>query len=261
MAESRREADPRTAPVLSDGVALLRLPTLDDVDLVTTACQDPQILAHTSVPIPYLREHAVAWVQGRLADWWAQPTWAITALDGAWAGSVDLRPDGEGGADVGYLMAPWMRRQQLASRALRLACSWGFGLLGLEVIRWTACAGNEASRAVATQVGFHIHRDVRRKGLVQRGRRVDAWTGDLLPADLTESARRGRTQLPALTPRERQVLDLMAQGRSNRAIADVLRISENTVKNHVRAVLDKLHARSRTDAVVRGVQAGLTRLP
>ncbi len=245
-------------PVLSDGVVLLRPLALADVDLITRACQDPDIVRGTTVPAPYEREHAIRWVQERTADWWTCPTWAIAGLDGRWAGSIDLRPDGAGAADVGYLIAPWMRHQQLATRALRLACSWGFGVLGLEVICWAAYAGNDASRATAARVGFRIHRDIARKALVQRGTRVDAMRGDLLPADLAEATRPG---LPALTPRERQVLDLLAQGRSNRQIATALLISENTVKNHVRAILDKLNAESRMDAVVRGINAGLTRLP
>lgn len=63
-----------------------------------------------------------------------------------------------------------------------------------------------------------------------------------------------------LTQREREILELMADGVGNRAIADSLFISENTVRNHVRNVLDKLHARTRTEAVVRAVRAGLIRL-
>lgn len=63
-----------------------------------------------------------------------------------------------------------------------------------------------------------------------------------------------------LTGREREILELMADGFGNRAIADALFISENTVRNHVRNVLDKLQARTRTEAVVRAVRAGLIRL-
>jgi DNA-binding NarL/FixJ family response regulator len=54
---------------------------------------------------------------------------------------------------------------------------------------------------------------------------------------------------PGLTPRELQVLKLMAQSKSNKDIADVLFISENTVKNHVRNILEKLHLHSRMEAV------------
>ena len=64
----------------------------------------------------------------------------------------------------------------------------------------------------------------------------------------------------SLTPREREVLDLLAQGLTNRQIADRLSISEHTAKFHVAAVLAKLGAASRTDAVTRGVRHGLVAL-
>ena len=54
---------------------------------------------------------------------------------------------------------------------------------------------------------------------------------------------------PGLTDREMQVLRLMAQSRSNKDIAAALFISENTVKNHVRNILEKLHLHSRMEAV------------
>lgn len=59
---------------------------------------------------------------------------------------------------------------------------------------------------------------------------------------------------PVLTPREISVLQLIAEGHSNRQIAAVLFIAENTVKNHVRNILEKLHVHSRTEAVVHAVR-------
>jgi DNA-binding CsgD family transcriptional regulator len=59
-----------------------------------------------------------------------------------------------------------------------------------------------------------------------------------------------------LTPRERQVLDYMAAGLDNRAIAARLRIQYTTVRGHVRAVVAKLGARSRLEAVARAYQSG-----
>jgi DNA-binding CsgD family transcriptional regulator len=59
-----------------------------------------------------------------------------------------------------------------------------------------------------------------------------------------------------LTPRERQVLDLMAAGLDNRAIAAQLRIEYTTVRGHVRSVIEKLRARSRLEAVARAYQSG-----
>src|SRR5437588_1103429 len=60
-----------------------------------------------------------------------------------------------------------------------------------------------------------------------------------------------------LTPREMQVLKLVAQGLNNRDIAEQLFISENTVKNHIRNILDKLHLHSRMEAVVYAVKEKL----
>ncbi len=64
----------------------------------------------------------------------------------------------------------------------------------------------------------------------------------------------------ALTGRERQVLRLLAQGRSNHGIADALYISEGTVKFHVSAILGKLGAKNRTEAVLAGMRRGMVRV-
>jgi DNA-binding NarL/FixJ family response regulator len=66
-------------------------------------------------------------------------------------------------------------------------------------------------------------------------------------------------QLPAprLTEREMEVLRLVAQGLNNRDIAGKLFISENTVKNHIRNILEKLHLHSRMEAVVYAVREKL----
>jgi DNA-binding NarL/FixJ family response regulator len=61
----------------------------------------------------------------------------------------------------------------------------------------------------------------------------------------------------ALTPREQEVLQLLAEGLPNKTIADRLRISEHTVKFHVNAILSKLGVQSRTEAVVRAMRLGL----
>jgi DNA-binding NarL/FixJ family response regulator len=59
---------------------------------------------------------------------------------------------------------------------------------------------------------------------------------------------------PRLTDREMEVLKLVAQGLNNRDIAKKLYISENTVKNHIRNILEKLHLHSRMEAVVYAVR-------
>src|SRR5262245_48412096 len=63
-----------------------------------------------------------------------------------------------------------------------------------------------------------------------------------------------RLQAPRLTTRELEVLKLVAQGMSNRDVAEALFIAENTVKNHVRNILEKLQLHSRMEAVVYAVR-------
>ena len=61
----------------------------------------------------------------------------------------------------------------------------------------------------------------------------------------------------AITPREMEILELIAQGMSNREIAEKLFVSENTVKTHSSRIFDKLGARRRTQAVQLGKEFGL----
>ena len=60
-----------------------------------------------------------------------------------------------------------------------------------------------------------------------------------------------------LTPREKEVLTCITQGKSNREIADQLCIAEKTVRIHVSSVLDKMGARDRTQATIYALQRGL----
>jgi two-component system NarL family response regulator len=62
---------------------------------------------------------------------------------------------------------------------------------------------------------------------------------------------------PRLTERETDVLKLLARGLSNRVIADRLDIAENTAKNHVRSILEKLQLHSRTEAALYAVRERL----
>jgi DNA-binding NarL/FixJ family response regulator len=64
---------------------------------------------------------------------------------------------------------------------------------------------------------------------------------------------------PELTPREREILDRIAQGRSNGAIAVELGVAPKTIGNHVSAILAKLRVASRAEAIVRAREEGLGR--
>ena len=65
------------------------------------------------------------------------------------------------------------------------------------------------------------------------------------------------TPFPELTAREREVLDLLAAGRSNHQIAEQLTLSGKTVANHISAIFAKLQVADRTQAVVAAYQNGL----
>jgi two-component system, NarL family, nitrate/nitrite response regulator NarL len=74
---------------------------------------------------------------------------------------------------------------------------------------------------------------------------------------LRSTPRDDGTPLDPLTPREIEVLQLVAEGLPNKGIAARLGVSEHTAKFHVNAILRKLGAQSRTEAVVRATRRGL----
>jgi DNA-binding NarL/FixJ family response regulator len=121
----------------------------------------------------------------------------------------------------------------------------------------------EALRAGAS--GFLL-KDVLPEDLVAAVRVVAAGDGLIAPTItkrlIEQFARSAPPTTPPngldeLTPREVEVLTLIARGLSNREIADELVISEATVKTHVKRVLSKLGARDRVQAVVAAYEAGL----
>ena len=68
------------------------------------------------------------------------------------------------------------------------------------------------------------------------------------------------TKLPGLTPREHEVLDLIAQGLGNATIAAKLHLAPKTVGNHISAIFTKLGVATRAEAIVRARDAGLGRV-
>jgi DNA-binding NarL/FixJ family response regulator len=87
---------------------------------------------------------------------------------------------------------------------------------------------------------------------------LDASARDALGPAATVSAAASRAE--ALTDREHEVLAMLANGWSNHRIAARLAISDNTVKAHVAAILAKLGATTRTEAVTLGIRLGLVML-
>jgi DNA-binding CsgD family transcriptional regulator len=76
----------------------------------------------------------------------------------------------------------------------------------------------------------------------------------------SQKAQQAPDQDEALTPREIQVLNLLAEGASNKSIARRLGISVHTVKFHVASLLDKFEAIGRTDAVAHALRLGVIEL-
>jgi DNA-binding NarL/FixJ family response regulator len=69
-------------------------------------------------------------------------------------------------------------------------------------------------------------------------------------------------QPDALTDREREVLELLVRGvTSNRELAEKLFVSENTIKYHLRNILDKLHLQNRAQVIAYAIRHGLVNLP
>jgi DNA-binding CsgD family transcriptional regulator len=78
-----------------------------------------------------------------------------------------------------------------------------------------------------------------------------------IPASSTFERNPGRIESLGITPRELEILELIASGLSNREIAEAIFVSENTVKTHSSRLFNKLGAKRRTQAVQLGKQAGL----
>jgi two-component system response regulator DevR len=97
---------------------------------------------------------------------------------------------------------------------------------------------------------------LRLRHLAAGTRVIDPRVAQELAVDMV-SALRGETEQVQLSPREREVLDLLAEGCSNRQIAERLFIAETTVKGYVAALLTKLEVDSRLQVVIKAAQRGM----
>ena len=88
-------------------------------------------------------------------------------------------------------------------------------------------------------------------------RLIEAFTANAAAGRTTLSLSAGVPGVDDLTPREREVLVLIAGGHSNSDIADLLVLSEGTVKTHIGRIFTKLNARDRAQAVIAAYESGL----
>lgn len=165
---------------------------------------------------------------------------------------------------------PLLREQQpeLMVLDLRLATTDGLGLLRL--IRAEGCeipvviltmsdSEDDMSAALRAGVRGYLLKDMEPEEIINaigraaRGEMVVASAMTLKLAQILQSGPKGSVKgdlVASLTEREREVLDHVARGESNKVIAKALGISHNTVKLHVRHIMDKLNLRSRVEAAV-----------
>ena len=167
-------------------------------------------------------------------------------------------------------VVPMLREQQpdLMVLDLRLASTDGLSLL--RQIRSEGCdtpvviltmSDSEDDMAAALRAGVrgYLLKDMEPEevidaiGRAARGEMVVASAMTLKLAQILQSGPKGSAMgdlVASLTEREREVLEHVASGQSNKVIAKALDISHNTVKLHVRHIMDKLNLRSRVEAAV-----------
>ena len=187
------------------------------------------------------------------------------------AAIIDAQPDmavcGQAGSGEDAVRMFRERRPDVTLMDLRLP-----GMSGLEALRvirhedpaarcvvLTTYEGDEdIHQAMAAGAAGYIIKAMSHDTLVNALRRVHAGAR-FLPSPVARSLA-ARTPNSDLSPREREVLSLMVQGKSNRDIGSALKITEATVKCHVSVILERLGVSDRTQAVIAALQRGLEHL-
>jgi DNA-binding NarL/FixJ family response regulator len=128
-----------------------------------------------------------------------------------------------------------------------------------QIVVLTTYDGDEdIYRAIKAGAKAYLLKDTARDALVDTVRRVRAGETYLPPQLAAKLAERVSGQ--ALSPREIEVLQRMAVGKSNKEIGTELFISEGTVKTHIKSIFSKLDVVSRTEAVATATRRGLIQL-
>jgi DNA-binding NarL/FixJ family response regulator len=151
---------------------------------------------------------------------------------------VDLFVGEESGPEI-------CEQLHLAYRGVRVLLISGAGRISIEAARACGADGFVPKDWPAADIA----RAVRMVGL---GRSMFEPDADEAAAAAVRS-----DDSPALSPREQEVLELVATGATNREIADMLHLSPHTIKEHTSALYRKLEARNRADAVLRAQRLGI----
>jgi DNA-binding NarL/FixJ family response regulator len=126
------------------------------------------------------------------------------------------------------------------------------------IVLTTYLGDAQATRALKAGASGFLLKATLRRDLVESIRAVHAGQRLVQPEVANEVAL--HTMDPSLTAREIEVLKLIAGGCSNKVVADRLQITEDTVKGHVRSIMEKLKANDRTHAVTIALQRGFFEL-
>lgn len=165
---------------------LLRTVEPRDTDSVYAAAQDPDIQRWTTIPSPYLREHAVGFVEQAVPEGWANAsmfTFGVFLPSGELTGMLGITMRSLGTGEIGFWAVKEHRRNGYIAEATLAAAHWAFTTLALDRLEWRAEVGNTASRAVAENTGFTLEGTLR-AALNNNGTRRDCWIASLLPSDL-----------------------------------------------------------------------------
>jgi DNA-binding NarL/FixJ family response regulator len=119
--------------------------------------------------------------------------------------------------------------------------------------------GSTVSRAIEAGAIGYLLKNARAKELCQAIKAAAAHQVQLSPQAAVLLVRQTKTPstIFELSKREKDVLELVAKGLSNKEVATKLQLAENTVKTHVSSILTKLGVQSRTQAILHAVRLGL----
>ncbi|MFE5394673.1 GNAT family N-acetyltransferase [Streptomyces sp. NPDC056568] len=157
-----------------------------DTDAVYAACQDPDIQRWTTIPSPYLPEHAKGFTEQMVPDGLANGsmfTFGLFLPAGDLVGVLGVTVVSPGVGEIGFWGTKEYRGRGYTTEAAVAVARWAFTERAIDRLEWRAEVGNTASRAVALRAGFTMEGTLR-SAISNNGVRRDCWIGSLLPSDL-----------------------------------------------------------------------------